>query len=51
MWLTSVRTAGRSSCPYKALKQNLKVKTFVGTNSDALKIQIWAALIALLLLK
>lgn len=36
---------------FKALKQNLKVKTFVGTNENALRIQFWTALIALLLLK
>jgi hypothetical protein len=36
---------------FKALKQNLKVKTFVGTSENALKIQIWTALIAMLLLK
>jgi len=36
---------------FKALKQNLKVKSFVGTNENALQIQIWTALIALLLLK
>jgi hypothetical protein len=36
---------------FKALKQNLKVKTFVGTSENALRIQIWTALIALLLLK
>jgi hypothetical protein len=36
---------------FKALKQNLKVKTFVGTTENALKIQIWTALIAMLLLK
>jgi len=36
---------------FKALKQNLKVKTFVGTNENALRIQIWTALIAILLLK
>ncbi len=36
---------------FKALKQNLKVKSFVGTNENALRIQIWTALIALLLLK
>ncbi|CAO0822627.1 hypothetical protein DFAR_3190023 [Desulfarculales bacterium] len=35
----------------KALKQNLKVKTFVGTSSNAVEIQIRTALIALLLLK
>lgn len=36
---------------FKALKQNLKVKTFVGTSENALLIQIWTALIAMLLLK
>ena len=36
---------------FKALKQNLRVKTFVGTSANALKIQIWTALIAMLLIK
>ena len=36
---------------FKALKQNLRVKTFVGTSRNALHIQIWTALIALVLLK
>lgn len=36
---------------FKALKQNLKVKTFIGTSENALRIQIWTALLALLLLK
>ncbi|CAO0823461.1 transposase [Desulfarculales bacterium] len=36
---------------FKALKQNFKVKIFVGTSSNALEIQIWTALIALLLLR
>ena len=36
---------------FKALKQNLRIKTFVGTSSNALQVQIWTALIALLLLK
>ena len=36
---------------FKALKQNLKVKSFVGTSENALRIQIWTALITLLLLK
>lgn len=36
---------------FKALKQNLKVKTFVGTTENALRIQIWTALLALLILK
>jgi len=30
----------------KALKQNLRVKTFVGTSANTLKIHIWTALIA-----
>lgn len=36
---------------FKSLKQNLKIKTFIGTSENALRIQIWTALIALLLLK
>ena len=36
---------------FKALKQNLKVKTFVGTSENALYIQTWTALIAMLLIK
>lgn len=36
---------------FKALKQNLRVKTFVGTSANALHIQIWTALIALVVLK
>ena len=36
---------------FKVLKQHLKIKTFVGTSANALKTQIWTALIALLLLK
>jgi hypothetical protein len=36
---------------FKAIKQNLKIKTFVGTSENALYIQIWTALIAMLLVK
>jgi hypothetical protein len=36
---------------FKALKQGLKIKTFVGTSENAVQIQIWAALIAMLILK
>jgi len=36
---------------FKTIKQHLKVKTFIGTSENALRIQIWTALIALLLLK
>jgi hypothetical protein len=36
---------------FKTIKQNLKIKTFVGTSPNALLIQIWTALIAILVLK
>jgi len=36
---------------FKTIKQNLKIKTFVGTSANALMIQIWIALITILLLK
>ena len=36
---------------FKALKQNLRIKTFVGTSENALQIQIWTALNAKLVLK
>jgi len=36
---------------FKALKQSLRIKTFVGTTANALKTQIWTALIAMLVLK
>jgi hypothetical protein len=36
---------------FKALKQNLKIKTFVGTSPNAVKIQVWTALIAILILR
>ena len=36
---------------FKAIKQNLKIKTFVGTSENALSIQIWTALITMLLIK
>lgn len=35
---------------FKALKQNLRIKSFVGTTENALRIQIWTALIAMPLL-
>jgi len=62
-FLTNHRTLGASTVAriyqerwqielfFKALKQNLRVKTFVGTSANALHIQIWTALITLLLLK
>jgi hypothetical protein len=36
---------------FKAIKQNLRIKTFVGTSENALHIQIWTALIAILILR
>jgi hypothetical protein len=36
---------------FRALKQSLRVKTFVGTSAQALKTQLWTALIAILLVK
>ena len=36
---------------FKSLKQLLKIKTFVGTSANAVKTQIWTALIAMLILK
>lgn len=36
---------------FKALKQSLRIKTFVGTTENAVQTQIWTALIAMLMLK
>jgi hypothetical protein len=36
---------------FKAIKQNLKIKTFVGTSANAIRTQVWTALIAILVLK
>jgi len=36
---------------FKTLKQNLKIKTFVGSSANAVRTQIWTALIAMLLIK
>ncbi|HGJ64219.1 TPA: IS4 family transposase [bacterium] len=36
---------------FKTIKQNLRIKTFVGTSPNALKVQIWTALISILILK
>src|SRR5436189_88761 len=36
---------------FKALKQNCKIKTFLGTTANAVHTQIWTALIAMLVLK
>ena len=54
--LETDRIAGTAPVPYptvvfRALKQSLRVKTFVGTSAQALKTQLWTALIAMLLVK
>ena len=36
---------------FKLLKQQLKIKTFVGTSANAVRIQIWTALIAVLIVR
>ena len=36
---------------FKELKQNLKIKSFIGTNENAMWIQIWTAMITMLLLR
>ena len=36
---------------FKMLKQNFKIKTFIGTSENAVRIQVWTALIAILLTK
>lgn len=41
----------RKSSRWFTIKQNLRIKTFVGTSPNALLIQIWTALIAVLILK
>ena len=36
---------------FKVIKQNLRIKTFLGTNENAVHTQIWTAMIAILLLQ
>jgi len=36
---------------FKALKQTVKIKTFVGTSANAVRTQVWTSLIAMLVLK
>ena len=36
---------------FKLLKQQLKIKTFVGTTANAVRVQIWSALIAVLVVR
>ena len=38
-------------CFFKMLKQNFKIKSFIGTSENAVKIQVWTALIAILMTK
>lgn len=35
---------------FKALKQNLKIKTFIGTSANAIQIQMWTALTAMVII-
>ncbi len=36
---------------FKSIKQQLKIKTFVGTSANAVQIQIWTALISILIIR
>ncbi len=36
---------------HKALKQNLKIKTFIGTSANGVKMQIWTESVAMLILR
>lgn len=36
---------------FKAIKQSMRIKTFIGTSENALRIQVWTALISMLLLR
>ena len=36
---------------FKAIKQNLKIKTFIGTSMNAIQIQLWTALIAMVIIR
>ena len=38
-------------CFFKTIKQNLRIKTFIGTNKNAVMCQIWTAMIAIALLQ
>ncbi len=51
MEASDVRIAQQQVIFFRALKQDLRVKSLVGTSANALRIQIWTALIAILLLK
>lgn len=49
-WQIEIFFSRRDGLP-KELKSHLKIKSFIGTNENAMWIQIWTALITLLLLK
>jgi hypothetical protein len=36
---------------FKAIKQSLRIKTFIGTSENAVRMQIWTALIAMVVLR
>ena len=36
---------------FKAIKQSLRIKTFIGTSENAVQTQIWTALIAMLVVR
>ena len=36
---------------FQARKQNLRIKTFVGASGNAVRTQVWTALIAMLVLR
>lgn len=36
---------------FKQIKQYMKIKSFIGTSENAVQIQIWTAMIAILLMK
>ena len=38
-------------CFFKMLKQNFKIKSFIGTSENAVKNQVWTALMAILMTK
>ena len=42
---------GFNQCFLKTIKQHLRIKTFIGTNKNAVMCQIWTAMIAILLLQ
>jgi len=50
-WRVSIGDRSQVEVFFRTLKQNLRIQTFVGTSANALKIQIWTALIAMLVLK